>query len=84
MNDEYPLNVGLSVPEVCALIKWHSAQARAVARRLGRAQMEMQARAFPVTGKNLKILHDSAKQQVDFHIARGKGLLSILPDRNKR
>jgi hypothetical protein len=79
--EERPFQIALSLPEVCALIKWHSSQARAVARKLGQAQMTLQANGLTASGKNLKALHDAAKSRIDFHVGRGKGLLSLLPDR---
>jgi hypothetical protein len=76
----YNTTVALSHAELCALIKWHSAQARTVGRKLGKVQMEMMAERFPASGKTLKVLHQEAKRQIDFHIGRAKGLLSLLPD----
>lgn len=80
MNPETPFTVALSRDEMVALIRFHVARIRALPKKLGQESLKMSTGAFP-RQRDLKALHDAAKQVLDYHSSRARGLSSILkPD----
>lgn len=55
-----------------ALVNYHTAQMRKVSNRLGKLALEFR------TGRDLKRLHDAAKEKVQGSAARGRELLAIV------
>jgi hypothetical protein len=75
---ETPYTIAISKNEMIALIKWHTAQVKALPKKVGAISMKMAAEsAFPRT-RDLKALHDEAKDVMTYHTSRAKGLLSII------
>ena len=78
MHPETPFNIALSKNEMIALIKWHASQMRAIPKKVGAISMKMAADSpFPRT-RDLKALHDEAKDVMNYHSGRAKGLLSLI------
>ena len=75
---ERPFTVALSGSEVMALANWHVSIARAIPKRLGKAQMELQAKSILGSPRQMKQLLDIAKEQLRAHTARTTELLAIL------
>ena len=79
-----PYTIALSHNEVIALVKYHTAQAKALPKKVGAISMSL-AKENGGTPKalDIKALHKEAKEILDFHTGRARGLLSILPRRTK-
>lgn len=77
MNEDYSLTLAISTDEVVALIKYHTAESKRIARKFGKVAMQGNT-FFQPSGRNLKALHDFAKIELDKHSKRAKGLLSLL------
>ena len=75
---ERPFTVALSASEVAALSNWHLSICRKIPKRLGQAQMELQAKSILGSPRQMKQLIDIAKEQLKAHSDRATGLLSIL------
>ncbi|MEI8289832.1 MAG: hypothetical protein WCH99_10190 [Verrucomicrobiota bacterium] len=74
--------ISLSHAEAIALLNWHTVQIKSTTRRFGSCAMKMTAFNLTPNGRNLKILHDTAKQQIEGHSARARELMSILKSKN--
>lgn len=81
MNTEQPFSIALSSDEIVALVKYHTGCVRKITNKMGKAALEHRGTHFLPSGRYLKLLHDEAKKLTDFHIARGKGLVSLLQSR---
>lgn len=78
---ERPFSLEISRAELVALVKFHCAQAKAVARRFGKAALELRAQTL-FGGRALKELSDMAREQQQYHMARAKGLAALLEERS--
>ena len=78
MNTERPYTIELSCDEVAALVNYHCRCVRRVTNQMGKAALEHRGKSLLPSGRYLKLLHDEAKKLTDAHIARAKGLQSIL------
>ena len=75
---ERPYTVPLSVAEIAALANWHVGVCRAIPKRLGKAQMELQSKSILGSPRQMKQLLDTAKEQLRAHSARTEELMAIL------
>jgi len=73
---EYPFQLALSHNEMVALVKWHSAEIRKVPKQLGSIALKM--REARVGARQMKEIHNRAQDVIDFHVARAKGIMSLL------
>jgi len=78
-----PFTLALSRDEVVALVKFHTACARSVPRRLGKALMESRSTALIPNFRSMRIIQEEARRILDSHSSRAKGLLSIIGVKSK-
>lgn len=78
MNTDRPFTIALSSDEIVALVNYHTRCARKATTAMGKAALEHRGRNLLPSGRYLKALHDEAKQIVDAHVGRAKGLLSLI------
>ncbi len=75
---ERPYTVALSGAEVIALANWHVSIARGIPKRLGKAQMELQAKSILGSPRQMKELLAVAREQLNAHSDRTKELMAII------
>lgn len=80
---ERNLTLAVSEAEVVALVKFHCAQAKAITKRFGKAALELRASSLLPSGRQLEKLAVVARAQQEAHIARAKGLASLLKSKIK-
>ena len=73
-----PYTVALSGSEVVALANWHVSIARAIPKRLGKAQMELQAKSILGSPRQMQGLLAAAREQLDAHSKRTHDLMAIV------
>jgi hypothetical protein len=73
-----PFMVGLSHAEIVVLIRYHAQQTRRIPKVMGQMMMKENSKLMP-RSRAIKEIHETAKQQMEAHHVRAKGLLSILP-----
>jgi len=73
---ERELTIALSKAEVLALAVYHISQAKRVTRKVGKLANEMLA--LKKSARELKAAVEVAKSMSDAHIARARGLSSLL------
>jgi hypothetical protein len=78
VNIERPYTLALSADEIAALVKYHTNCVKRVSNKMGKAALEHRGTTLLPSGRYLKMLHDEAKKISDSHIARAKGLVSLL------
>ncbi|MDP3850493.1 MAG: hypothetical protein Q8Q59_08325 [Luteolibacter sp.] len=80
MSPETPFTIALSRDEMIALIRFHSSKCRAIPKKLGQESLKLSLGPFPKM-KEMKALHDAAKNVLTYHSTRARGILSIIkPD----
>jgi hypothetical protein len=83
MNPDTPFTIAISKNEMIAIIKFHTAQVRALPKKVGAISMKLAAEnVFPKT-RELKALHDEAKDVMAYHTSRARGLLSLIDSDKK-
>ena len=76
-NPETPFTIALSKEEMIALIKFHTARCRSLPKKVGQESLKLSQGPFPKM-REMKALHDAAKQILTYHSTRARGILSIL------
>lgn len=78
---ETPYTIALTHNEVCALVKYHAAQMRAVPKRLGKALLSSHG---PVPGWAAKKATKDATDLVRAHQIRARDLLQVIGQHPKK
>jgi hypothetical protein len=73
-----PYNIALSEAEIIALADWHLKVAKSIPKKLGQTALNLSANTLFRPGRDSKALFSHARQQIDAHCLRARGLSSIL------
>jgi hypothetical protein len=78
-NDKEPaFSIQLSKAEIIALIKWHTAESRAISKRFGQAVFKMQTKTTFGSSRDVMMLKRVCQDEIEKHHVRAKGLLALI------
>lgn len=76
---ETPYTISLTHNEMVCLVKYHTAQAKAMPKKVGAISMKLadENRGIP-RRRDLAALHAEASDVLQYHTSRARGILSII------